>query len=411
MPSREPRSTKHIALIGSFLLGLGLVGAVLVLTDDAPDEIAEALTRGREVEPAPATIPPDLPIEPPSASGRGAAIEPVAVVEATSIEVPDEPNEFDEVWEEAPEDPIERGACALHLSVIDRATREPVVTGVHLFRLDAPENEAFGRGDQLQQVAYIPIEGLFLTDLPEDEYRVVVDAQRLASPSPPAFEVAGSLTRHVLEIDLPRSVPIWLEVYEVDGTRLEEIDLRSPEDRVHWDSNRREDWMRKRPVLAEGFVEFESSEGSPLGGDPIWESRRAESEGFALGQAREPNKGEHRRTLHGATLPGRTRVELWVDPETLDFDSIRELRYVAVLADLDDLLPHVLLPDGSDATAFAEAVDACCRARPRSSLSTDEPWRELPVQVHARPSRHAELRFDWWPLQGPPMDRVLTRLP
>lgn len=331
-----------------------------------------------------------------------------AQLHAQSIDDPPE-----EEIEEAPEDPLQTGACALRLTIVDRASAAPVRSLVHLWRLDAPENEFYGPGDQLQRTVFVPAEGLLLEDLPADEYRVVAQSQARREPAPPAFEVVGPLTHHELTIGLPIPHEGWLEVYTPDGRRLEAADLSPVRLRSRWSSNESATWVRRRECKLEGVFEdveiMDSSESSEEEAErPL---TQVEVGGFRLSGLREGNHGAGHTCVCEARFPGRSWVLVRLDPEQVDFSDPKNLRLVAVSAPLSDLLPHVLLPDGRDGNSFAESVKASCVAQPASTLDPAMPWAELEVDVRVRVQGHEPLHFRWRPTGGPPQDRVLVPLP
>ena len=63
---------------------------------------------------------------------------------------PEQPQELEELVEDPPEDPIGRGECSLILQAFDADCGEPIDARADLWRLNAPGNEHWRAGDQLQ---------------------------------------------------------------------------------------------------------------------------------------------------------------------------------------------------------------------------------------------------------------------
>jgi hypothetical protein len=99
---------------------------------------------------------------------------------------------------------VERGDCAISLRVLDAETEQPVASTVDLWRLDAPGNEHWTAGDQLQATADVPVEGARIEALPAGVYRPVCLAARYSAEDPPPVRVEGALTEVTFRILVPR---------------------------------------------------------------------------------------------------------------------------------------------------------------------------------------------------------------
>ena len=142
-------------------------------------------------------------------------------------------------------DPVERGPCSLFLRVVSEDAGRPVRTEVYLYRLDAPGNEHWSEGDRLKATVMVEREGTRIEELPEGRYRVYSMQQRKQSEDPPAFRVAGELTKHTVRIPLPRRYRVYVMVYDERGRILRDAERR---DVGYGKSSTQKEptWLRKR---------------------------------------------------------------------------------------------------------------------------------------------------------------------
>jgi len=367
---------------------------------DSPRSAA-GLERGADVEGVARNIPGELRPAPGSAERSALkAVAPLPPRPAPAVE-PELPEEEFEM--EQPDDPIETGDCTLYLTLVERGSLRPVASWVTLYRLDAPANEFYEHGDQVQARLQVPETGLVIRDLPEDGYRLVVDQIRRAQGDPAAFEVRGRNTQHEVLIDLPREREAWLVLYDAAGRRIERasIQVLPTEARPRWPWEIR--WVQGRACKLENVFEEVTSDavdfGAPL---PAAVERVAEAEGFRLTGLRESNSGETRVHVWRASLEGHTSVVV-----RITMDSEPPERLVGLIAPLDELEESIRLPSGEDVRSFPGSVSASSLARPASQLPPDDPWRVLVVDVRVAPGGYEPLEFRWQPAAGPPGVRVL----
>ena len=245
-------------------------------------------------------------------------------------------------------DVLERGPCAVRVKLRDAATGTAVASQVQLWRLDAPANEHFVRGDQLQATAQATWnESHLFTGLPAGRYRVHVGEQRRGTEDPPAFVVDDQARTVVFDIPMPRTWRAVLEVYDASGRLLTDATGAS---------SGQEDWCRQymppwrtirrrrgTPVGAkEECLHFEECcEETEEIGEWIWERC---FEGFMLDPLPEHTRATTFEYSYTVRLAGRSDVELFATCE-----AERDHVYRAVSVPVAPVHDAVLLPDGSRA--------------------------------------------------------------
>lgn len=132
-----------------------------------------------------------------------------------------------------PPDPVEPGSCALELALFDRRTGAPLASEVVLWRLNAPANDAWSRGDQAVARARVEEGGTRFEDLSPGDYRAVCMAERAAAPDPPAFRVGGRVTRVRLDLDTPVDRDVRVVLVDERGDPVQRVQVQR---RVRWSS-------------------------------------------------------------------------------------------------------------------------------------------------------------------------------
>lgn len=162
-------------------------------------------------------------------SGHVASPEAPAEWEETALAAPEPaPAEASPAGEAPalPPDPAERGECAMLVRVLDAETQQPIASTVDLWRLDAPGNEEWTAGDQLQLTAEVPAEGARLEALPAGFYRPICLAERFSAEDPPPVRVEGPLTEVTFRILMPRKLHACVKVVDVRGAPLPKGSVR-----------------------------------------------------------------------------------------------------------------------------------------------------------------------------------------
>ena len=326
---------------------------------DAPEQVVPAADSGK---------PPDPPESPPSEI----ALQPAA------------------------DDPLERGDCALELHLQDAETSEPVAGVVALYRLDAPGNEHWTRGDQLQANVDVPVGGATVEGLPAGLYRPHCLSQRFPPIDHESFEITGARTTWVVRVPMPRSFRAFLVVRDEDGRGLERGDLSG----ISLGSSMRPaepHWLRPRRARDAGIIGL----GGGAGGS--WNrsgTRRRGAAGprgrYLLNAYAEDDCRLHRRVLWFWRSPGRSEVRA-----LLDLEVWRETTFLGVSVPLAPIQEAVLLPSGQRAIDAGAEFSAWCDAHPEEA-----PAR---IEVQVRLADFQELRFAFAPGEEPPVRTMVAK--
>jgi len=334
------------------------------------------------------------------------AVEPLTS-EPELAEVPAPAEETEETARPAttlPPDPLERGECALYVRFVDAATGQPVATSVDLWRLNAPGNEDWLEGDQLQRSAEIPAEGVTLHDLPEGEYRPVCAAERITAEDPPPVRVAGPLTAVTIAIELPGTFHVFLKVYDANGRLVPEAGVRRSGE--SWSAGRETPAWRKarelrNPPPGNAYFGVSRSGGAGRFSGGHSAARPQPPTGFRLGPVPESTKGRRITWHYRAETEGLNDVVVYVRGDHTD-----ERTYVGVMAPIETLLRDVRLPDGRLATTAGARIYARCSAVLAQDATQPDFWRHVPIEVNVEVPGHKEFSFEQ-PLTDPPPVHVL----
>ncbi len=308
-----------------------------------------------------ATAPDPGELAAPEVAPRAPTDREVAPVPDAPPEVVEEPQ--DEV---APlPDPVERGECALFLQLFDAETREPVRSNVQLWRLDAPGNEGWTRGDQLQATLDVGDGGRWFRELPAGRYRARCEGEHRAAEDPPEFVVECPTTSHHLDLSLPRERDVTVRLFTADGDPVRRAEFRLERRGAHTRSADRPSWVTRREptngALSSVFGMGGGWSGRMRGG---WRALEADATG---------------RFLVGACAEGtRTSTPTYVlemragdfAPVYHDFDGDAEtMDLVSVLIDPAPVQASVLAPDGRTCAELADGL----RVTAGAVGATDDP--------------------------------------
>lgn len=271
-----------------------------------------------------------------------------------------------------PDDPVERGPCALGVRVLDEVTGRPVGSEVRLWRLDAP------RGGQLQAKVFVEESGATIGQLPAGRYRTVCAAQLRGLDAPPAFLVSGDRTDVELRIRLPRDFTVRLRVVDENGRpvtigRLAEWTTRTVPDMTPptWVTPRRSGASSPRRSV-ELETEYEVLDRpAPVEGNT-----------YRLGTMRQDNRYSLRSREYVLGFPHGASVTVSVDG-TIDANRT----YLAVTVPLARLLECVRLADGGEPKGIR--IHGTCQAVEETRVA----WIELSVDVTAHLDGYESLSF------------------
>ena len=384
-------------MVRTALLVALAIALALVLWWSQRDERARA---ERPALPREGITPPTLPAE------TGEAPPPAEEATETYGTLPDpvEVEDEDDGAEPAdplPPDPVEQGECALFVRLVDAATGAPVESSIDLWRLNAPGNEHWLDGDQLQLRTDIAQTGTTLRDLPEGDYRPVCAAQRFAAEDPPPVSVLGPLTEVTIQIELPRPFHVRLRLFDANGHPLPEAAVRRSgggwTQRDHAPAWRKRRDLRDPPASTTGlFVGRGGASSMGLGGRAHAQPQPAA--GYTLGPVAESPK--HRALTHSyrAEVEGLSDVSLSIRGDRAD-----ERTYVGVMAPIETLVRDVRLPDGRPAAAAGARIYAWCSAVLAEEATRPDFWRHLEIDVSVEMPGYKRLRFEHRLADPPPV--------
>jgi len=337
-----------------------------------------------------------------AAATPGTLLTPVPLDQAPTENIHSEEESLDEEaleddielpleTEELPDDPVETGPCSLTLNLTSAESGQPVQAAVELWRLDAPGNEHWRRGDQLQARQDVRVEGVAVDNLPAGRYRVFARDQRVNSEDPPAFAVAGPTTVVTLSVPMPRKFHVHVRIYTESGHVL----LRAMRDDLGGSTSSDTDgapkWRKERE-LRNGFWCVRSiSMGIGCGANraPAYEVVGTEA-GFHLGFSQEDARGSRCTSSHSFESEGRTSVRLFLTREVQ-----RDRSYLALSVPEEPIVASIVMPDGRRASEAGADFRIYCSATLEEPGARADAWRALPIHVEARLEGFKELDFTY----------------
>ncbi len=117
-------------------------------------------------------------------------------------------------------DPIVAGDCSVLMSFYDEITSEPVSGRVDLWRIDAPANESWTAGDQMQAEVEATEGQVTVASLAPGRYRAYPLFARSGAESAPEFFVAGDLTTVLIPVSMPKLERVVLHLVDEEGSPL-----------------------------------------------------------------------------------------------------------------------------------------------------------------------------------------------
>lgn len=335
-----------------------------------------------------------------------------AVAEPAREEAPDELDD-ERNWNALatfggpPDDPIEKGECALVLRLMDRSSGAFLASSVDLWRLDAPGNSKYTRGDQRQvRGIEVPEEGVRIEELPAGRYRVQCSASRDDAAGPPPFSVAPFETFMTVYIDRPEKRPAWLKIHDERGGLITEAEFRHLGRSGAVRVLERPQWAVGRELKDPGdTIHVGGGVGGGFFGSTSgrrYRTVQAGPGGFALGSF-EGNSVSRDRSDRL-----RFRKDSLCDVSCRVRGRDRENRtYVAVMIEPDPVLRSIRLPDGTTAALFAEHVSIESGSLLEAEAKTNAPWTEVPISVRIRHPGYQEVRFNFRLMDGQLAVRIL----
>ncbi|MHC4955991.1 MAG: hypothetical protein ACYTGZ_19265 [Planctomycetota bacterium] len=290
-----------------------------------------------------------------------------------------------------PEDPPEPGACVLKLSIVDAGTGKPTKSRVRLYRIDAPGNEHWTRGDRLRGKYDVPTEGHEIVGLAAGTYRLSCAEQEATRDDDRAFFVSGAITRWTVHVHLPRKFTAWLNVHWPEGRRVKSASLKNRREATHnWNTPA---WFTPRePRHADRYVL--SLAGSGGGSFSRHGTRFLNSAPtrYSLGTYSGDSRGRQTRATRFWSGDGLTSVKV-----TIKGDRTDDREFTGIAYPVELVHAAVFLPDGSRAIDKGASIGAVCEAVEGSI----EGARSQPLLVWARLEGYETLQFEFDPRTVP----------
>lgn len=345
----------------------------------------------------PAAPEPVAPASAPDSAREALDASPVVIEEPLD---PEEDEDFEEISEEPehllePEDPPETGECTLQLYLVDRETGERVAGTVELWRLDAPANEDWSRGDQLQTKFGVEPEGRLVEDLPAGVYRPYVQSTARGAEFAPSFAVQGRWTTQEVPVTRALLVEATLVVIDEQGERLETAELQIGRLSSGGVATA-PPWRVERTLLATGNYYGIGGGWGGSGGRHSWRSGTAGPAGFPLTKLRTDTR-EKSYTQHVALrTEGGLRLSLGC---SVSRAMPGPVTFVAPYPTRERLLQGIELPGGTPILEV-ERVSVTVRGAavllaPGAGADAAAVAREVPYEVSIALAGYDVLKFEW----------------
>jgi hypothetical protein len=284
-----------------------------------------------------------------------------------------------------PPDPTQTGPASLTLRLVDAHSGEPLASRVELWRVDAPQNDGWSAGDQLQATVEVTRDGAWLADLPEGRYRAACE-RAAANQVLPEFELRAPHTS--IELALERPLEFELRVHFVDR-------FGEPYASAEW-------WEQHVRMLEPASAARRSRSPRVLPGS-IWGLSFQHSFAFDFEQPRPRQTvvqsddgillGRHRACTRERGLRPVLRLRA---PDgalgELEVPALGDgvVRFVVVGLPADVAASRVRLPDGRPSAAAVEALGLALLC-----ADPERDWRSAPVRLKAELEGFQGVELTW----------------
>lgn len=306
---------------------------------------------------------------------------------------------------EEPPDPLQKGTCSVHVTLVDKNTGRLARSDVQLWRLNAPGNTHWKRGDQYQKTEHVHVTGKAFQNLAAGTYRLHVQGQARGTEDSLAFEVDENPRRLTFRVPMPQRFPGRLTVFDERGRLLThgrwtggDCPVVNRETSPAWRKPR----MRRDPstvVEEDDLMECQEIFGAI---DEIDEPTDAASDGFALDPICQSSRVKAVETEEWFEFDGRSTVHV-----TASHQVDREHVYWAVSVPVAPIHDSVRMPDGTRAFDHGPGFYMTCRASLAPPFQVFDA-RDHVVDVHVSLAGYDELDFQVRPGEAIP-ERVLRR--
>jgi hypothetical protein len=284
-----------------------------------------------------------------------------------------------------PPDPTQTGPASLTLRLFDAHSGEPCASRVELWRVDAPQNDGWSAGDQLQASVEVDLDGARIPDLPEGRYRAACE-RAAASQELPEFEVRAPHT----------AIELWVEQPGEFELRVHFVDrFGEPYPEVEWWE---EHWRSIEPPAAARRSRSPRHEHGLIWDHSIFHSFRVDfgrpspaqrvvpsEDGILLGRHRACTRERGLRPVLRLRAPDGALGELEVPALG---DGV--VRFVVVGLPADVAASRVRLPDGRPSAAAVEALGLALLC-----ADPERDWRSATVRLKAELEGFQGVELTW----------------
>jgi hypothetical protein len=298
-------------------------------------------------------------------------------------------------------DPPEAGECDLTIDFVDSITGEAVAGEVKLYRIDAPGNELWTRGDQLQRRGYAKGGQFDATQIPVGTYRAYPLFARLHAPTPMPFDVTGPSTRIEQAVEMPHIEQIQLQLFRSDGVLFnghpKSFEFRKlgplPEGSAKTEPN----WLKYRNPRDDNVAYFSESGLVTFGIESPWKNYPFDANGFSLWSIRGDNREQPWLHRIEARRNHRLTNIIRLKPTGNNF-------YAAVFLDPEDLQQALVFPPNQDEIDLRSKFKIQVDAIPldlEAGRSLDHAWKQCSIEIKLKHADFLSVNLTWQPSQGP----------
>lgn len=310
---------------------------------------------------------------------------------------PDPEKDFDGV-----SDPVQTGECTLEIKFMDSKDFRPVSGRVQLWRLNAPANERWSNGDQLQ-VETIARQGLLtIEELPEGQYRLHPLFARKGSSAQAAFTVSGEFTTIDCMVEMPSTQDVAVKIYRLDQSTFLATGEPVETKRLGWSITGRPidpQWQQRRIEKATGQPLPQTiSQKKGSGSKRPWRKQTVNDLGVRFAELAEGDRQSMRTYRFQLRNGSRESMRLNLEHKG------RDTQYVALFLSADELQDCLVFPEGQSPQDLRKnfIIDSSSVPfNPDSGQTLDSALQQVEVEIHFLAVGFKGVSFKWKPADGP----------